>query len=190
MNLKIVLFPLLTLSLVLTSVSAESLTPEAKVKTVIGLIKEKGDPSPIVDYVSWKENFDSLPEKNRKIMEVDSEEELREFYRRILLSPADEIVRVFETKFKDKVSKDKVDGVIETVKQRALEKEGEIRKRIKESKYDVGKAVINGSTAVVPLTYHYGSESKTESVKMVKEGDEWMFAGLGDGFSFNSEVKK
>src|SRR5690606_16300541 len=136
---------------------------EERVKTVIGLIKDKGDPSPIVDYVSWEDNFNSLPQKNRQIMDIDSVEELREFYRRILLSPAQEMVRVFETKFKNKVGGDKVGDLIESVKQRASDKEREIRKRIKESEYEIGKAEITGSTAIVPLTYHYGSESKTES---------------------------
>jgi len=189
MRLKSIVACLFIVNLTFSNAIADTSSPEITVKTVIGMIKEKGDPSPIVDYVDWKESFNSLPEKNRKIMEVESEDDLREFYRKILLSPAKEIVRVFETKFKDKIAEEKVESVIETVKQRALVKEEEIRKRIKESEYDVGKPEVSGTTALVPLTYRYGSESKTDSIKMIKTNDQWMIAGLG-GFSFNSEAKK
>lgn len=169
--------------------AAES-SPEAVIKQVVTLIKKQGNPSPVVDFVNWDDSLAKLSDKNKEMMNVKTSSDLREFYRKILKSPSSELERLFENKFKERLGEEKTRAMLDTMKKRTEVKEEEIKKRIQESDYVVGAAQINGDTATVPLTYNYNSERKTDNVKLIKKDGKWMFAALGQGFSFNTEHTK
>ena len=183
---KVILVTFIFISGFVNRASAEVISPEDTVKAVIKEIKTKGDPSPVVDHVSWDDGFSKLPVKNREAMGVKSPEELKEFYRRVLLSPSSEIERMFESKFKDKLDglgPEKVKALLSNIKERALQKEAEIKKRLKESEYEVGKAQVQGENASVPLTTTYEGQKNSDNVKLVQKDGKWYFASLGSGFN-------
>lgn len=159
--------------------------PSKVVSLVVNKIKKQGDPSPVVDYVYWDKIFSKLPQKNREVMNVHTPDELKEFYRKILHSPSGALENVLRSRMEEKLGADKTSEMLQTLRAKAVEKEKELKRKIKETEYIVGPSKIKGDKAKVPLTHVYRKEKKTEKVSLVKIKHSWLLEDLGKGFTFN-----
>lgn len=161
--------------------------PSQLVKKVILLIKKQGDPSPMVDYVYWQKIYKDLPEKNRVVMNVSNENELKEFYRRVLKSPTVELDNVLRSRMEEKLGAEKTEDLLSNLKETAIKKEKELKSRLKNTKYLIGKSKIKGDRAKVPLTYLYKNKKKTEDVSVIKIKNVWYLENFGKEFTFRKK---
>ncbi len=174
-----------------TSVQAEQ-GPSEVVREAISKVQEAGNPSPMVDYVDWSGIYAKMPQKSKELIKVESESELKDYYREILKSPSDAMVKLMSGKISEKIGRDKAElgeQILAKVKERMKIKEDEIKDKIKNSKYTIGDAMIDDDVARVPVTYVYNSESKSEQLKLIKKDGTWLMSNLGDSFGASSVGK-
>jgi UPF0176 protein len=178
---------------ILSSYVIATQSPENVVKEAIYKMQEKGDPSPVVEYVDWDHMFLNVPATNKKLMKVNNPQELKEFYRKVLASPSSEIADLIHSKFSESdssgeaVSKNKMNDVLAKLQQRIQEKEKKVTKRLQESTYEVGEVTVTGEKAMVTISHTYEEITKKDEVQLhLKEG-KWYFTSLSNAFGSKIE---
>jgi UPF0176 protein len=168
-------------------------SPESVVKEAISKMQEKGDPSPVVEYVDWDHMYLNLPATNKKLMKVNNPEELKEFYRKVLASPSSEIADLIHSKFSEgdssveTLNNSKMNEVLAKLQQRILEKEKRVTKRLQESTYEVGEATVSDKTAMVTISHTYQDVTKKDDVQLHLKDGKWYFTSLSNAFGSKIE---
>jgi hypothetical protein len=176
---------LLTASMVLPiSVFAIS-NPAGVVMEAISKIQSKGDASPYVEYLDWDHMYTNLTPEKKEFLEVSSQSELKESYRRILKYPSKHVLKILKNNINSKNiahSDDKKAEMKNTPYEKfyegAIEKEKEMKKMIRESIYSVKHTEIDGNHAVVTLEQLYQGRTRTDKVKMHLKDGSWYFTGF------------
>ncbi len=159
--------------------------PSDVVREAIKKVQTMGDPSPLVDYVDWSVVYEKMPANSKELMKVSSESELKDYYRQILKSPSEAMSGLLSGKLKD-LSGDKAQAgeqILAKLKEKMAEKEVQIKERIKNSKYTIGDATIEGDTAKVSVSHEYEGKKKKEVLDLRKKDGVWLLSNLGEGFS-------
>lgn len=161
--------------------NARAEAPEEVLKEIISKIQSASNTAPIVDYVDWSKAYSSIPAPRRQFMGVDSPEAMKEYYRKVLKDP----VVVMKQQFKQKLStvpnsqKPALEQTFARMEKVMSEKTKEMQSRIKNTKYQVGEATIEGGKAVVPMTQIFNQVKKTEEVVFERSGKTWRLPSVG-----------
>lgn len=156
--------------------SAEVRPADDVLKEIIGKIKAKGDPSPVVEYVHWETAFKNATDDQKRVMNLKSPEDMKQIYKRMFESPSSVMKEKFAEQMKN-VPPDKQQMMQQaTARMQELmeQKENEVKERLKETEYKVGSASVEGNEAKVKLTQTYKTESKEDEVKFIKVDGQWL----------------
>lgn len=154
--------------------------PAKTVENIIAAIKSAGNASGVVDFVNWKKAYEQLPDVQRSQLQIDSPDKMKAFFKEMLTSPAATMKKQMEAKLatvpadKQEVAKQSV----QKIEKMMQEKEIEMKDRIAKTEYKVSDEKISGETATVKLTQVYNGETKTEEIKLEKDGDKWLLPAL------------
>lgn len=165
----------------LTASGALAETPEEVMQEIVTKIKAETNSAPIVEYVDWESAFAEAPQQQKEVMQIDSAEKLKEFYREVLKNPAEMMKKHVEMRM-SQVPENQQAMMKATVAQMETvikKKEEEMRAKISETDYVVGTAKITGDDAVVPLTTKYKEEEKTHNVEFVLKDGKWLLSSPG-----------
>lgn len=184
-------FALISQFLIFNKLEAEGIkSPEEVAKTAIRKMQEKGDPSPVVEYIDWEHMFNTLPKHNKNVMNVSTPEELKSFYSKVLESPSVEIAETLSSSIKNNntspdlnINQEKAKEVISKLKKRLEEKEIEMKNKLKNSEYNIRKIKEENNTALVEIQQTYNSEVKTDTIEMHKKEGNWFFTSLSNTFT-------
>ncbi len=174
-------FFLFSASLMIATNCVVAETPEEVMQEIVTKIKAETNSAPIVEYVDWESAFKEAPEQQKEIMQIDSPEKLKEFYREVLKNPAAMMKKHVEMRM-SQVPENQQAMMRATVAQMETvikKKEEEMRTKIAETDYSVGTAKITGDDAVVPLTTKYKEEEKTHDVEFVLKDGKWLLSSPG-----------
>jgi UPF0176 protein len=164
--------------------------PEDVAREAISKMQEKGDPSPVVNYVDWEHMFGTLPDENKKVMNVSSPDELKSFYHKVLESPSSEISDILSSKIASgelgggaDINESRAAEVISKLQQRLKEKEEQIKRKLKESEYRVEQESVTGDSAIINIHHTFESETTIDRVQMHKKDGQWFFTSLSNAFT-------
>ena len=169
-----------------TAAGAAPSEPDAVVREMVDKIKAASNPSPVVEYVDWKNAFDTSSPMLRQQMHVNTPEEMKSSFARMLKDPSAMMKEHFQQQLESAPAEQKQQmqqqfGQMETMMK---QREQEMKDRIKETTYDIGKPVIEGDKARVQVKQTFRGESRSEEVKLVKAGNTWLlptFMPVGGG---------
>jgi hypothetical protein len=155
-------------------------SPDDVLREMVGKMKEKNSPSVVVDYVQWDEAFANLAPKHREQMRVNSPQEMKEFYRQVLANPLSVMKSQLQeqTKSIPVEKKAEYDQYMMQMEQRLTLQQQELGRRIQQTTYEIGTAVVEGNTARVKLKQTFDGKSVEEEVKFVKAGDTWLLPSV------------
>ncbi|MFN8392157.1 MAG: hypothetical protein U0136_17830 [Bdellovibrionota bacterium] len=165
---------------VTASVAHAGTSPDATVKEIVDKMKAEGNPAVIVEYVNWEKAFSQFPQQQKDQLNVKSSAELKSFFHEMLANPSGVMRKQMESKLgtvppeKQEEAKAQIDQIEGMMKR----KETELKERLTETTYEVGKPEITGNTATVKLTQSYKDQKKVEDVKLEKDGDRWLLPSV------------
>lgn len=171
-------------------VSAE-VAPEEVVKKMLADLKSQGTPVALINYVHWETAFSNMNENERHSMNIKTPEDLREFSLRVISDPVkfmeDEMrKRAASFPVEQKEAYDKnTDKLVKTMRARSEE----MKKKLVNSSYTVGKAKIDGLSAKVPLEVSVDGKSQKSEVPLIKVGDSWYLVSANPHSSLGSDRK-
>ena len=172
----------------LTCLQANAETPESVMKEILGKIKAESNSSPIVEYVDWETAFAQAPDQQKQVMNINSPEQLKEFYREVLKNPAAMMKKHVESRMATVPEDQKamMQATMVQMEQVIKQKEEEMKQKIAGTEYTIGEAVVTGSEAVVPLTATFEEEEKKHDVDFIKKDGRWLLAT--PGFAVDSKA--
>ncbi len=156
------------------------LSPTKTVEAIVESIKASGNASGVVEYVNWKKAYEQLPEIQRKQLGIDSSDKMKGFFTEMLASPSAALKKQMEARIQT-VPADKQEQAKQSLVQfekMMQAKEAEMKERISGTVYKVSDEKVAGNVATVKLTQTFKGETKTEEVKLEKEGDKWLLPTL------------
>jgi hypothetical protein len=173
-------FFLATLCLFFLPAHSRAASPDDVLREMVGKMKDKNSPSVVVDYVQWADAFANLSPKHKEQMHVNSPQEMKEFYRQVLANPLSVMKAQLEeqTKSVPVEKKAEYDQYMMQMEQRLTLQQQEIGRRIQQTTYEIGEAVVEGNTARVKLKQTFEGKAVEEEVKFVKAGDTWLLPSV------------
>jgi hypothetical protein len=154
--------------------------PNEVLKELLDKIKSQSNASAVVDYVDWQEAFNKASEEQKKNMNVTGPEQMKQFYRQILESPAVNFRKQVEERLASVPAEQKpmMEQQLKRMEEVMRKKEEEMKEKIAGTTYEIGEAKIEGNAAKVKLTQTYKGETKEEDVQFVKSGERWLLPSV------------
>lgn len=155
-------------------------TPEQVLQKILAEIKAASNTSPVVEYVDWQKAFSKMPEDRKKMINVETPEGMKSYYKEVLKDPVAVMKKQFESRLGSLPPAQKPIYEQNFARmQKALEdKTKEMFSRIAETEYQVGTAEIQGDSAVVALTQNYKGEVRNEKIHFEKTGNAWLLPAV------------
>lgn len=176
--------PLATLMLVgvlaqATTVLAEQ-KPDEVLKELLDKIKVQANASAVVDYVDWQEAYSKAPEDQKKTMNITGPDQMKQFYRQILESPAVNFRKQVEERLASVPADQKpmMEQQLKRMEELMRQKEAEMKEKIAGTTYEIGDPKIDGNIAKVKLKQTYKGETKEEEVQFVRANDRWLLPSV------------
>ena len=158
---------------------AES-TPTKTMQAIIDSIKSAGNPSGVVEYVNWDKAFTRLPEAQKAQLKITDPAGMKSFFKDMLTSPSATMHKQLEERLKAIPADKQADakGQMEKMEKLMQQKEAEMKERISQTEYKISDEKVEGNNATLTLSQTFKGETKSETVKLEKEGDKWMLPAL------------
>ena len=177
---RIAVVALIALPVAFTGTCLADSTPTKTMETIIQSIKSAGNPSGVVEFVNWTKAFDKLPEAQRAQLKITNAEGMKAFFKDMLTSPSATMKKQMDDRLKTVPADKQAQAKEQLLKLEKMmqDKEAEMKDRIAQTEYKVSDEKIEGANATVTLTQTYKGETKTEVVKLEKDGDKWLLPAL------------
>ncbi len=190
MSIKFFVFLSLLFLFIVKPGGAQAEGPDEVLRKIVAEMKTAGNPSPVVDYVEWEEAFEQMSPQSRTQMKISSADDLREYYRGTLKDP----VKAMRSQLQEKMkvvsfeNSSQIKQYLAREQEKMVREQQEVMARIRDTKYQVGPAIIEGDTANVKLTQIYKGKVSTEEVRFVKSGETWLLPSVSALSGANSDV--
>lgn len=148
--------------------------PRALVQRIVNDMKEERSPSVILAYVHWPTAYADLPVAERTRMRVSSPEGMRRYFERFFTDPRaflqeDLANRPGLTASEREDAAEEIEKVVELM----TEKQGDIRRRIERTTYQVEEPRITGNRALVQLVSSLDGVTHREPIALVRINGDW-----------------
>ena len=175
------------------SYSYADVPPESAVSDMLTMLRAKGTPLSLLDYVDWHTAYQRLDADNLPkglVKEVKSPQDYRRQVKRILENPerfantqAKSIIR--DLRPKDRAIANHLLPLLPQIIESEVEK---FRQKQRKTKYKVGKAKIAENLASVPIESEFEGEKRNHTVSLIKNGNRWYLTSPKSQIFFGTMV--
>jgi len=162
-------------SLLFVSSAFAEVQPAEVVTEMIAKIKAEKNPAVIANYVHWPTAFKALDPKQKRLLEVNTADELKTYYKNLLNDPRTIILSQLEKHIQD-LPEDKQAAIKARLSGIADQASSEFQKKknkFLDSDYTVGESKISGDAASVEIFTNSQGEKKSESLSLIKVDNRW-----------------
>ena len=160
---------------------AETSTPKAIVEEMVTRLKASGDATVVLDYVHWPTAFANLPLNERRLMEISSPEELREYVKSMVSNPQEFVRKEFASRMQNVAPKDRETAKhdMEITVAKIQEQKTQIQKSISRTEYKIGEPDQTSDTNVtIPIIASLDGQTKTSSVALQQIEGKWYLPAM------------
>jgi hypothetical protein len=164
-------------------------SPESTVKSMVSDIKKEKSSAAVLKYIHWPSAFESTSTEDRKMMNINTPEDLKQYASKMMKDPAKAMREHMESSLegmpesqKD-MARETMSGMIAMMEEGQKEAAAELER----TSFKVGDSKIDGDEAVVDLFITVDGETKKEEVNLKKIDGSWYMNDLAFGADDNEE---
>lgn len=155
--------------------AAPKADPVETVNELVASMKSNGGFKGMLEHVHWPTALQNMDDEQRAAMGVKTPQDLKKVTLKFLEDPAKAFYERMSPRMKDMPEKTRklTEDFIVMQQERLTQKLRAAEKRMVNSEYAVGKAVVDGDKASVQLTATYEGVSKERMIKLQKIDGLW-----------------
>lgn len=154
--------------------------PSDVLQAIVSGMREKGGELPALEYIDWNSAFTAFSTSERLALNIHTEQELREHYRKAWSDPALLIEPQIEAQLQSMsegnrlILKREKAGIIQSSRERFEELNARYRRAV----YRLGAEEINGDSATVVLETIVDGVSLEQKLPFIHKSNGWYLAGV------------
>ncbi len=145
--------------------------PEVVVQSMLTELKSEADPAVLLDYVHWPTAWKSFPQTQRDKIGIRSPEELKEYFENFFKDPDQFIEKYIMSRYEGSqaLPEQSITKMAETMKR----KKAQMREKMKNTSYEIGKSTIQGNAASVEIVSTLNGKSKSQTLPLQNIDGKW-----------------
>ena len=179
--------------LVNVSFSYADVPPESAISDMLSMLRARGNPLPLLDYVDWETAYKKLDSEQLPkglIADVKSPQDYRSQVKRILENPerfvnaqAKSIIR--DLKPKDRAVANQFLPLLPQLIESEIER---FKQKQKRTRYKVGTAKLTENLAKVPIESDFEGKKQMHTISLIKKGTRWYLTSPKSQIFFGSMI--